>query len=274
MRKLITYLVLLLLLSSCDNAEVDTPVWQNRTDTLIAPDFEIEFKGIDKGWDVILYTVMQPIKLKVLQNGKTLLASFPEHKGLIDGPAHLLFISGNQQLVFPVYLRNETNLIAFYKDYRSPKSIITDLSRQQHQMIHQIDAHRNLIPLSNGGLFHEEVLQLGTRTGIFLADDESLLTAFYINPGTAVSIPLKAKFNEKTKTYTVTAGPLVDQFKNMVSDGTLVSFHYSDSQFTWNHETTLLDGYSSISIPATSEDSVSVYAQVNMVKSNILKLKR
>jgi hypothetical protein len=270
MRNYFLHILLLFTLAACKNQTIEKPVWVNATDTLPVPGSRLVFTTPDEKWEATLYTVTQPVRYTTTyQNGKLSLQP-AHHSGVSEGSAQLCLSSGNQHFFYTVYLKNVTPLY-LYKDYRSPKTVNPDSSLQQQRIVHSIDENRNIVQTNNRYFFEEEIT-LSPKSGVYRAIKEEPLSAYYVQPGSCTSIPLKALYKKDEKSFSVIAGPLKDKYNNTVADGTQVAFIYSDGVQTYRMETALLNGYAESSIPALPTRNMMLQAKVNETVSEKIQM--
>jgi hypothetical protein len=263
--------ITIVLLISCADQSVVKPVWVNRSDTLVVPGLKLEFETMQTEWQATLITGIQPIKLKTRNINDKLILSLPFKNGIIEGSAEICLTSGVESFYYPVYLRNENTGNLTGKDYRSPKTVNTDSSMNQQKIVFSIDRYRNLVFSDEySGYFSEEEITLPTVAGIYRADTNSALSSYYVQPGSCTNVSLLSVYKKEKKSYYVKAGPLKDKYNNYVSDGTLVTFIYSNEEKTGKMEAITKDGTAIVMIPAFNNEKYSMKAIVNGVVSSIV----
>jgi hypothetical protein len=272
MKNLLFHILLLLTMASCHEQVTKEPVWANATDTLVMPDFRIEFAADKEDWQAVLYTSSQPVKLSARFAEGKLVVSPQQHSGITEGPAELCLSTARENFFYTVHLINEDPGTIVNLEHRSPKAVIADFSLDQQRIIHRIDAWRNLQMLERGGYFFEEETVLTSAAGVYQADSNNALTAYYVHPGSCISVPLRSVYREQTDSFQVTAGPLKDKYNNTLADGTLVTFIYNAAGQTWHREAALLDGLASVTLPARSNTNTAIKAVVNEIDSKTIKL--
>jgi len=158
-------------------------------------------------------------------------------------------------------------------DYRSPKTINTDSSFKQHQIIHSIDQWRNLSFMEgDSSIFHEDTLLVGHHVGFYRVFQDKPLSSYYVQAGSCKELSLQYEYNEDSNSFEVIVGPLYDDFLNPVSDGTLVIFNYSDGVMFYTKEVQLKGGYAKTEIKYAPNQIISLYAQINETKSQLIEL--
>lgn len=266
---------LLLVLAGCNKSTVQKPVWVNPQAILSVPIDSLVFQSASKNWNAVLLSFTQPIPLTVLplENGFRLKQA--TGYGGTEGPARLVLSCNGQSFYYPVFLRNKTFSQIDEKDYRSPKTVNVDSSLQQQRLVHSIDAWRNLVYTLNTSLyFLEDSIVLQPRAGVFRAQKEKALSSFYVQPGSPLSVPVRATFLVAPEVFRVTAGPLQDAYNNVVTDGMQVVFLYTDSINHYRMEAATQNGMATVWVPATNGQSFALKAMVHQTVSPTLQLKR
>lgn len=272
MRKQFFYIALLLLLNACNKA-VEKPVWLNKQAIISYPDVQMRFKSKTINWSARLVSFIQPIALSIKYNSDGFTVLNENKNGIIEGPAQICLSSGNEHFYYPVNVQNKEWSAVTHKDYRSPKTVNPDSSLNQQRMEHDINLYRNLVYTEKKSqYFFEEDIILAPKAGNYRAISNEPLSAYYVQPGSCVTIPIKAIYNKQQDLYEVTAGPLKDRYDNTVADGTLLAFIYTDNKATSRMETALLHGYATVFIPAEKQKSFSLTAKVNETSSATIQL--
>jgi len=269
MRKLLLHIILLFSLAACKNKTVEKPVWLNESATVQMPDALLQFSSTDKNWKATLQSFTQPIPLQLNYHDSGFIIQLLNYEGVTEGKAQLILNNGKQYFYYDVLLVNEKKS-STKKDYRSPKTVNPDSSLQQQRILHQIDANRNILSISNN-YFSEEEITLSPKAGTFRAIADEPLSSYYVLAGSCVNINVKSTYNKEKEIFTVTAGPLKDKYNNTVADGTLVAFIYNDEEHSYRMETALLDGVATVFIPSANK-KYSLYAKVNETISNTISL--
>lgn len=232
-----------ILLFACKE-QLDKPVWVNEQSQVYAPSDSLHFNCKGKEWKAVLAGYIQPIELKTIPttNGITIL--FARNAGIIEGPAHLLLSKGNQYFIYDFNLLNTSDSILTEKDYRSPKTVNPDSSLNQQRIVFEYDQWHNLVQNKNTReFFSEQMISLPTKADTYQAQKNKPLSAFYVQAGSAVAIPVNATYFSKDQAFKVIAGPLRDRYNNIVANGTLVLFKYEDGSKTTIREIASLNGY-------------------------------
>lgn len=272
MRKQLLHIILILSLAACKNKLVEKPVLLNKETIVLMPHVSFSFQSKEKNWEAVLVSFMQPVPLQINYTTNGFILRLQNKYGITEGPAHIILSNNNQQFIYEVNLHNIASGIITDKDYRSPKTVNPDSSLVLHRMIHSIDEWRNLIYTHQSlQYFKEELLSLSPAAGTFRAQEEKPITAFYVQPGSATTINVNAVYNKDENLFEVTAGPLKDKHKNIVANGTIVAFIYTDGQNHYRMEGALQNGTAVVKIPATGK-SYSLYAKVNDTFSSTIQL--
>ena len=268
MRKLITIIILAITAISCDK-KIEKPTWLNQTLVISYNDIVFRFKTNEQDLQAILITSIQPINLKAdYQNG--VLKVYPINKGgIIEGKAQICLRNNKTSFFYDVEIKNGTKAV-FRKDYRSPKTLNPDSSLIQQRIVYRVDEFRNVTSYNNNLLFFEDNLKASTKAGTYQTEKNNPLNAYYVQAGSCNKINIIFKKNIDKNIIEVIAGPLMDNFNNLIADGTLVTFYYQNN-YTSIITATTLKGYAQVEI-LFSRDLV-VYAQINQLKSNLLKIK-
>lgn len=259
--------------AACSHPQVQKPVWVNPAESIEIPAEKMIFKAPGRDWEAALISFTQPVPLKLSYTDSGFVVYQANQSGVTEGQAQILLKNNSQYFLYPVKLLNKTMGAISEKDYRSPKTVNPDSSLNQQSVFHAFDHWRNLVPTSqNGGYFKEKVQTLDAREGTFRAIEEEPITAYYVQPGSCTDIPLQAGYEEETRSFRVTAGPLMDAFGNTTGKGTLVRFIYKKNNGTWQMESALQNGYTTVHIPANKGEMLSLFATVQQTKSPTLNL--
>lgn len=268
MRKLIAIIILAITAISCEK-KIEKPIWLNQTSVISYNDIAFRFKTNEQDLQAILITSIQPINLRAdYQNG--VLKVYPTNKGgIIEGNAQICLRNNKTSFFYDVEIKND-NQVVFQKDYRSPKTLNPDSNLLQQRIIHQVDEFRNITSNSNHSLFFEDNLKVISKAGTYLIEENNPLNAYYVQAGSCSNINISHKKIMDKNIIQVFTGPLMDNFKNLIADGTLVTFYYQND-YTSTITATTLNGYAQVEIPLSK--GLTIYAQINQLKSNLLKIK-
>ncbi len=274
MRILLYYTCVILLATGCGGQPVDKAVWVNPADTLIIQDLQPRFATGCSKWKAVLYSSVQPLELHTSFSNNSLTLSAAGDAAVVEGPAQICLEYGKQLFYYPVYLKNKAAAPEIYKEFRSPKTVNPDSSLVQQRIIYSRDINCNLLAVRGKSVyFFEDEIKLAPRAAVERAVKDDALSAYYVQPGSCIAIPLQAVFRREEKIFYVTAGPLKDKYGNTVADGTLVSFNYDKAASAAHMEATLLNGFAAVSIPVEGNEGCRLLATVNNIVSQPVNLR-
>lgn len=272
MRKPLYYLTLLLFIAACNSGPVNKPVWLNQSANVMLPADSFFFQSGVKQWEASVVSFTQPIPMELVETQAGFLLTSKNQAGITEGPAQLILRHGRQTFYYEFNLHNKSFGSISERDYRSPKTVNPDSSLQQQRMVHRIDEWRNVMSYQNSpGYFKEELLTLQPVAGTFRAQAEKPVSAFYVQPGSAISITVNSVFMKEENHFMVTAGPLKDKYNNTVANGTEVAFLYNDGETTYRTAASTIDGFASVKIPARKK-AYALKAKVNETISATIQL--
>lgn len=260
---------------ACMDKSSDKPVWINQSKSICLQKDSIVFTAKGQNWQAVLYTFTQPVPLKIQFTNTGFALSARNKYGITEGSALLILNNKKQKFLYHINLHNDSSGIISYADLRSPKTVNPDSSLMQHRMVHQVDEWRNIIgdPIRSSSFFEEEI-QLKPVAGTYRAQKDKAISAFYVQPGSATSIPLRSEYIQNEKQFKVIAGPLKDYYNNLVSNGTNVAFVYNDDQSTYRMEAAVVNGFAFVKIPFEKQQRYNLTARINDIVSKQLILKR
>jgi len=257
---------------ACKLKDANIPVWINESNVVTLPRDSFFFKTKNKNWDASLLSFTQPIPLSFRETNDGFVLTLKSKTGVIEGPGLLRLSNGKQQVYYELNLRNESFGFISHKDYRSPKTVNTDSSRQQQRIVHSIDQWRNIISAyPTSGYFAEDRFTLQPVAGVFYAQKEKPISAFYIQPGSAISITVHSIYHAAENIFVVTAGELKDEYNNIVANGTVVVFLYNDGEINYRMEAFAVNGFATVKIPALNKNYI-LTANVNQTVSSPVQL--
>ncbi len=273
MKKQFAHIVLLFSLAACTNKAAQKPVWVNETPLLSFPKDSMMFTAKGKNWEASLQTFTQPVLLKIKFTGNGFVLSSQNKYGITEGTALLTLSNKKQKFFYPLNLQNNSFGEITDKDYRSPKTVNPDSGLAQHRMLHTIDEWRNIMNTPQQlEPFYEDIIQLNSVAGTYRAQKDKALSSFYIQPGSAMAVPVNSVYNKEENVYVVTAGPLKDKHNNTVANGTIVAFIYSDDKQTYRMEAALLNGLAAVKIPPEKNKQYRLMAKINQTASQQITL--
>jgi len=273
MKKWSIHIILLLFIIACKNKQPARPVLLNKEKIISVPNDSLLFQSKEKNWDAVLLSFTQPIPLQIQYTEQGFILSLQHKYGITEGPAQVMLSKDDQQFFYELSLRNNSYGIISNKDYRSPKTVNPDSSLAQHRITHTIDEWRNIFNAPQQlQSFYEDIIQLNPIAGTYRAQKDKALSSFYVQPGSATTIPLNSIYNKTENVFIVTAGPLKDKHNNTVANGTMVAFIHSDEGQTYRIEAALLNGLVSIKIPAAKNKTYRLMAKINETISKQMTL--
>jgi hypothetical protein len=259
--------------SACRSDNAARPLATTEFTHLSLPIEGLTFLAKGKQWSAELLTFTQPIKLNIDYTNTGFVVSSNHQMGIIEGPGILCLKSGDNHFFYDVWLNNKQSAPYEMIDMRSPKTVNPDSSLHQQRIVYAIDEWSNIVRLNEREQhFEEEEVFLPPKAGIYQAQENNPISAFNVQPGSCVSIPLKAELKKGDQQVLVKAGPLKDQFNNLVADGTLVTFVYDDGQYTYRTESALINGFAQTEIPIDIRNVFQLYAQVHTTRSTTIQL--
>ncbi|GHB79692.1 hypothetical protein GCM10007390_37270 [Persicitalea jodogahamensis] len=258
---------------ACSQVPIEKPVLVSKSEIVSIPADTLSFNTSHSEWEAMLYTHIQPLKMRTHQaNGRLMVFLLPGQGGILEGPARLELATGNRHFYYPVTVRNSVVKTGSMKDYRSPKTVNPDSALAQQRIVHIIDPARNLLELPGKGYFLEQELTLDPTVAVYRANADKPLTAYYVEPGSCVNVPVQAGYKKGNNSFEVVVGPLIDRHGNTVADGTLVTLTLRSGGKVWHLEENLQNGLVSRTLPAQKFIGFDVQANVQDRFSKTLKL--
>ncbi|NND07789.1 MAG: hypothetical protein HKN87_15540 [Saprospiraceae bacterium] len=271
--KLLPALYLMMILSSCSNDAAERPLPTSEITRLSIPLENISFQASGREWEAVLFTFIQPLSLEVIYTNSGFYVSQKDDLGVVEGPGRICLKSGNSHFYYEVLLDNRDVGVTTAKDYRSPKTVNVDSSLSHQRIAFILDEWSNVVdPGGSLHFFEEQEIILTSRVGVYRTKVKTPLSAYYIQPGSCTSVPLHYEFRPKANIYKVMAGPLQDQYGNMVGEGTMVAFVYDDGQYTNQMEVMSQNGYATIEVSSSGSTVYSLFAKVNETFSSTIQL--
>lgn len=264
-------ILLLLWLFSCHTREIEQPTWINPVTEWKESDGLMKFKVGPGDWSAIIQTSSHPIVADFSIENDELWVAFPKDRPFVAGQAFLVLYLESKSFTFPVLLNPDLKE-GKLEDIRSPKTLNTDSSLVQQQMLYAVGKGGNLVPLESEGFFEEHYIHQGEKVGTFAGASDTNLSSFYITAGTPVSVPIAAQFEPVQNLFTVQAGPLKDAFQNYAPNGTLVTFTVKTESKTWIIEEVVRDGFVRIQLSEDRFTAAGIQANVAHVFSDYLDL--
>jgi hypothetical protein len=137
-----------------------------------------------------------------------------------------------------------------------------------------MDSQRILLPLTGAykkkttPFFYADSIELAPRTATYLVDPAAPVTSIYVQPGSSTSLHLMARYDSSEKIFLVQTGQLNDRHQNIVADGTLVAFLYSDGITTGRTEAAAHHGIATVKIIAAENNQLTIRAVINDLHSS------
>ncbi len=218
-----------------------------------------------------LLTARQPVPLKYeVRNGKTTVF-INTAESFCEGQACICCIADNNCYYYPLQLiyRVQDKIVKIKKDYRSPKTVNPDSSLLQQRILFNMDNQRILLPLTGAykgettPFFYSDSIELAPVTATYLVDPDAPVTSIYVQPGTNASLNFTARYDSTEKIFLVQTQQLTDSHRNIVADGTLVAFLYSDGITSNRIEAAVHHGVATAKIVATENKPLTIRAVIN-----------
>ncbi len=269
--KQLIYILSLVLLFSCEEKPKEV-VWLNEKG--IVESKEVLYFVANELEDLeqcLLYSAVQPIVLNFKLNGDSLKMQLPKDANFIEGKAHLVLTFKQDVFVSKRFnLIHSANLSSKLKDYRSPKTVITDSSLNQQSLIYTVDEHRNLLAQDANIYVIEKWKSLSPKTAIYRSDEDAPETSYYVLAGSVVSIQL---MKDESKPGSFMTNKLKDKYGNAVAEGTKAVFNISTADAkTSRIETSVLDGMIRLTMPSIYKPPFAISVSVNSTSSNTLNI--
>ena len=257
---------------SCDNS-VEKPIWVNESSSFIFPLDTFHFLSSSKEWSAILYSFTQPIKLFIEPEKNGFRIVVDRNSGIIEGPGNLCLTSGERAFTYSINLVNIEDSLSELVDYRSPKTVNPDSNLQHQSIMHSVDRFQNLVTVKDSNYFFEKLHLLSPVVRTYHAIQGKPLTAYYMQAGSCVQIPLSSTFDADKKRFYISAGILKDQYGNNMADGSLIRFIYTDGKNTYRQESLVKNGFATAHIHRKNDLNYELYAETNNVQSKVIELK-
>ncbi len=258
----------LIVLVSCKN-ENQKPIWENQKEIISVSDSNFQFESKARGWEVSLQNFIQPIPVKVVERKNGFSVEIESKNGIIEGPADLVLKKNNQVYSYSFYLSNKPNEATRKYDYRSPKTVNPDSILVHQSIFFNIDKSRNIKKIHEiGAYFSEHQISLPPKVMVQEAILNEPITSYYVQAGSATQIPIKGTFDSYHQQYRIFAGPIYDQYQNLVADGTLIRFEYEMTNQNGLAEVGCKDGYAQLLLPKSKAKNLIIKALIHDLASN------
>lgn len=265
------FILLLIFFASCQE-DKQLMTWPNQQELVDYDNYTFQIKAEDvyaiKA--CYIYTALQPIELELRLANDRLLARIPTGKKLFTGPARLIVQSSKDKVtIFPFTGITKTTMEK--KDFRSPKTVITDSSLTQQQLIYTVGATRNLA-LTENQFAVERWQDLSPKKKTYQAQAEKVETSYYVEAGSATKIQLIKDGLSAKKTQQFKTNLLQDKYGNPIADGTRAVFHLVKNKENIRIEKTVKNGIAKLEMPAYLNTPFSIMVEVGITQSNKLQL--
>lgn len=260
-------------LQACEET-IEKPLRVNETSNFVFSKDTMHFKSNRKNWSAILYSFTQPIILTVVPEKEGFYMTTNRKTGITEGPANLCLINGDKRYFYTFNLMNKLDTTTLLVDYRSPKTVNPDSCLNQQSIRYCLDNYKNIKLWDNIHYFQEKEYILPPIAKTYRAIDSQPITAYYMQPGSCVLIPIHYRFISEKNQYEVTVGKLLDKYGNNIANGSLIRFIYTGGEKNYRQESMVKDGYASAIIPAIDNPTYTLYAETNSVKSETIMLAR
>lgn len=265
------YIVTAWLAIGCSQKTLEKPQWLNATSSITIGQDSLYFKVPEANWNASISTPVQLIYPDLVQNEDELVVIIKPIGGIIEGMAFLTLESEENQFIYSFQLKNpqKTTLLT---DLRTPKTLSTDSSLVQQQILYQFDDVGNLIPLVGESYFEEKYIELLPETGTFQSETGTPQSSFYVEAGTVVEIPLSYSLDGPNHQIRIQAGPLMDRFDNKIADGTHILFFFQRGDQHIKIESVTEDAFATLTVPREMVANSKLVASIAQVSSQTLNL--
>lgn len=264
MRKLY-YILIMILLGSCAKQK-NTVEWTNSQELVdySFATFELKATPNNSISKVFIYTAIQSTELKVQQQGKKILATIPKDKNIFSGPAHLVIVDKNEKATCLPFI-GEKSTTTETKDFRSPKTLITDSSLTQQQILYTVGESRNLIFKENAPAI-ESWKELAPQQKTYQAQKDKAVSSYYVEAGSAKNIVLLGAKTSNGMTYSTKT--LKDAYGNLIAEGTKGTFIIEKNSRMLRIETECHDAKLKLVFPKHIEAPYTIVVSIGLVSSN------
>lgn len=266
---LLSMLILWMIVTSCQQSSSTAPRWINPKGTILLNKDTLRFDVPAVIWKAKINTPVQTIHPQIMQHGSKLWIIPTASQGVIEGLSYLTLTSEENSYIISFQLKNPSRSGQLV-DTRSPKTVNTDSSLVQQQLLHARDSAGNLLPLKPGSLFEENQLALSSLTGTYPGMSDTKYSSYYIEAGTVHTIPIKLIPLPNQRQVIVEAGPLQDRVGNLIANGTLLTFFGEKDNQLLHYETVSQDAFARIILPISEVQGMKIHAQIAHIESETL----
>ncbi|MEN2281457.1 hypothetical protein AAGF08_04905 [Algoriphagus sp. SE2] len=266
MKRTFLQIALSLALLGCQKGQVKKPIILNPQSEIVVNQDSLLFEVEGVNWTAWVNTPVQVIYPQLTRINNQITLRINPSEGVIEGQAFLTLQRDENQFIYPISLKNQ-EAKGQLQDLRSPKTVNTDSSMIQQQVLYAFDHSGNLSELEEGVFFKENYLELFPNAGTFQGLTSTAVSSFYVDPGTVKEIPLTYSLNKYNQTVEIKAGPLKDRYNNSVSNGTLAIFFLEKGKEQKRIETVVQDSYCQLTMPLSEVENGSLKVKIAQVYS-------
>ncbi len=264
------YILFIILFTSCHDVSQKVS-WLNQQPRLAYEKavFEISAKDLSAIEAVYIYTGIQATELELVRSKKSIQAKTPKGKFLFSGPARLIIKDKNNHLSIFKFIGNQKARTET-KDFRSPKTLITDSSLTQQQLVYTITEARNIV-LKNNEAASELWKDLAPQAKTYRAQENKAETSFYVEAGSCSNIKLSQQ-KQGLNTSFFNTNQLKDQYGNQITEGTKAIFYIQKGKELTRIERVSEDGIVKMKLPEHIQKPYSIWLEIGVAKSNKIAL--
>lgn len=263
--RLYSIILFLLFSASCQKAKKEG--WLNKKPLVdyTTQTFVIGAQNIDNIAAVYVYTALQATKLNTEIKDEVLHAKIPMGAMLFSGPARLVVEFENEKLsIFNFTGKQAAKKEA--KDFRSPKTVITDSSLTQQQIVYTVTASRNLV-VENNIAATEVWNDLAPQEKTYQAQAKKMETSYYVQSGSCRNIRLSRAPNLNGRAAFKT-NLLQDAYGNTIVDGTKAIFYIKKRNEITRIERVTDEGKVTMGLPTRIRGPYTIWLEIGVTKSN------
>ncbi len=259
--------ILFIFLASCHKQE-EKVSWFNEEEVIDYNSFIFELKSdnTNKVKHCYLYTSIQAVELKLEKSENNLRAHIPYTTTLHSGPARLVIQTKDGNVTSYTFI-GKKNLVTELKDFRSPKTLITDSSLGQQQLVYTVSASRNILHQKNK-IAIEKWKELPPTKATYQAQKEKLETSYYVESGSPKKIKLTRDMNNNDSVFQFYTNLLKDKFGNIIATGTKATLHIEQDQRKTKINTYVRNGLIKLNLPNYIQPPFMACLEIGMNKSN------
>ena len=259
-------ILILLLFTACHNAKKEVS-WLNKQAFVnyATTSFQLGGQDLNDILAVYVYTGLQATQLDLERVDDIIHARIPKGEILFSGPARLVIEFENEKLnIYP--FRGKQTVKTEEKDFRSPKTLITDSSLTQQQLVYTVNAARNII-LQNNKAASEVWFDLSPQEKTYQAQENKAETSYYVQAGSVKNIRLSRTNNVNGKASFQT-NLLQDAYGNTIADGTKAIFYIKKNKEITRIERVSKDGQVNLALPTYIRGPYAIWLEIGLATSN------